>query len=190
MLSHCYESCRTHNRFPNLGIWQRDWEPLGSLILEASGIWLQNFHRTGEADSWRAHTKPCAHRDPGERISVHAGVWARLARACPGASGGLRVIAACCRQGPWVRHARRAFWSGCRYLRYHAAVWPRPNSREGALPQPSTENWIKDLLSVAPPIRIEPSFPHCQSLPSERVHKSLIFIHPRADRMKTTITEN
>ena len=29
----------------------------------------------------------------------------------------------------------------------------RPNNREGTQPRPSTENWIKDLLSVAPPIR-------------------------------------
>ena len=27
IFSHCWESSRTHNRFPNLGIWQRDWEP-------------------------------------------------------------------------------------------------------------------------------------------------------------------
>ena len=59
--SHCWESCRTHNRFPNLGIWQRDGEPPGNLTLEASGIWLQNFHRTGETYSWRAQTKPSVH---------------------------------------------------------------------------------------------------------------------------------
>ena len=38
--SHCWESSRTHNRFPNLGIWQRDWEPQGNLTSEVSGIWL------------------------------------------------------------------------------------------------------------------------------------------------------
>ena len=42
-------------------------KPLGNLTLKASGIWLQNFHRTGETDSWRAQTKSCAHQDPGER---------------------------------------------------------------------------------------------------------------------------
>ena len=32
----------------------------------------QNLHRTGETDSWKAHThtkKPCMHQDPGERSS-------------------------------------------------------------------------------------------------------------------------
>ena len=28
-------------------------------------------------------------------------------------------------------------------------VWPQVNSREGTQPHPSTENWIKDLLSMA-----------------------------------------
>ena len=65
--SHCCESSRAHNIFHNPGIWQRDWEPPGTLTLVASGIWLQNFHRTGETDSWRAQTRPCVHQDSGER---------------------------------------------------------------------------------------------------------------------------
>ena len=32
-------------------------------------------------------------------------------------------------------------------------VWPHVNNREGTQLHPSTENWIKDLLSTAPPIR-------------------------------------
>ena len=48
--SHCYESSKAHNRFPNMGIQHRDWEPSGNLPLKASGIWLQNFHGTGERD--------------------------------------------------------------------------------------------------------------------------------------------
>ena len=76
--SHCHESSRTHNRFSNLRIWQRDWEIPGNLTLKASGVWLQSFHRTGETDSWRAQTKPCAHQDPGERSSVPKRDWARL----------------------------------------------------------------------------------------------------------------
>ena len=38
--SHCSESSRVHNRFPNLGIQQRDWEPPGNLTLKDSGIGL------------------------------------------------------------------------------------------------------------------------------------------------------
>ena len=64
------------------------------------------------------------------------------------------------------------------------------NYRERTQPRPSTENWIKDLLSMAQPMRTRPSFPLSQSLPSGSFHKPLILIHQRADRMKTTITEN
>ena len=81
-------SSRTHRRFPNLGIWERDWESPGNLTSEASGIRLQNFHRTGETDSWRAQTKPCLHQDPGEKRSVPRRDWAGLACECPGVSSG------------------------------------------------------------------------------------------------------
>ena len=64
----------------------------------------------------------------------------------------------------------------------------RPNYREGIQPHPSIENWIKDLLSKALPIRPRPRLPYSQSLPSRSFHKPLI--HHRADRMKITITEN
>ena len=66
----------------------------------------------------------------------------------------------------------------------------RSDNREGTQPCPSTENWIKGLLSIAPPIRIRPSFPLSQSLPSGSFHKPLILLHQRADRLKTTSTEN
>ena len=66
----------------------------------------------------------------------------------------------------------------------------RTHNKERIQTHPSTENWVKDLLSMAPPIRTRPSFPFSQSLPSGSFHKSLILIPQRADRMKTTITEN
>ena len=50
--------------------------------------------------------------------------------------------------------------------------------------------WIKDLLSMALPIRTRPRFLLSQSLPSGSFHKPLILFHQRADRLKTTITEN
>ena len=40
---------------------------------------------------------------------------------------------------------------------------------------------------MAPPIRTRLNFPLSQSLPSGSFHKPLIFLHQRADRMKTTI---
>ena len=61
---------------------------------------------------------------------------------------------------------------------------------EGTQLHPSTENWIKDLLSMAPPIRTRPSTPLSQSIPSGSFHKTLILLHQRADRLKTIITEN
>ena len=69
-------------------------------------------------------------------------------------------------------------------------VRPQVNSREGTqLPLP-TENWVKDLLTMDPPIRIRPSFLFSQSLPSGSFHKPLILLHQREDRLKTTTTEN
>ena len=44
---HCCEGSGPHLRLPSLGIWQRDWESLGNLALKVSGIYLQDFHRTG-----------------------------------------------------------------------------------------------------------------------------------------------
>ena len=69
-------------------------------------------------------------------------------------------------------------------------VRPQTKNREGIQSHPSTENKIKDLLSMAPPIRTRPSFPHNQSLPSGSFHKPLNSFLQRADRMKMTITEN
>ena len=69
-------------------------------------------------------------------------------------------------------------------------VWPQGNNREGTQSHLSTENWIKVLLSMVLPIRTRPSFPLSQSLLSGSFHKPLILLQKRADRMKTTITEN
>ena len=52
------------------------------------------------------------------------------------------------------------------------------------------ENWIKDLPSMALPIRTRPTCPLSQSLLSGSFYKPLILLHQRADRLKTTITEN
>ena len=63
-------------------------------------------------------------------------------------------------------------------------VCPQVNNREGTQPHSSTENWIKDLLIMALPIRTRSIFPLSQSLPSGNFHKPLILLHQRADRMK------
>ena len=70
-------------------------------------------------------------------------------------------------------------------------VWSQVKQQgSGTQPHPSTESWIKDLLSMAPPIRTRSSFPLNQPISSGNFHKPLILIPQRADRMKTTITEN
>ena len=69
-------------------------------------------------------------------------------------------------------------------------VSPQVNKREGTQLHLSTENWIKNVLSMAPPIRTRPSFPLSQSFPSGSFHKPLILICQRTNRMKTIITEN
>ena len=126
---HCCESSRAYNRFPNVGIWQRDWGSPGNLTLKASGIWLQNVHRTGETASWRAQTKPCVHQDPGERSSGPTRDWARL--ACESPVGG---------QGHWIQQ----FWCKPFWRRSPLPPLPlpqfglRPNYREGTQPHPST----------------------------------------------------
>jgi len=66
----------------------------------------------------------------------------------------------------------------------------RPNYREGRQLHPSTENWNNDFLSMALPTRARHSLPHSQSLPSGSFHKPFNLIHQRAERMKTTVTEN
>ena len=69
-------------------------------------------------------------------------------------------------------------------------VWPQVNYKEETQLYPSTENWIKDLLNMASPIRTRSNFPLSQSLPSGKFHKPLILLYQRAGRLKTTITEN
>ena len=67
--------------------------------------------------------------------------------------------------------------------------WSQVNNREG-MALTINKNWIKDLLSMALPIRTRPSFSLSQSLSLGSFHKPLILLHQRADKMKTTITEN
>ena len=71
-------------------------------------------------------------------------------------------------------------------LNYSTTVWPQVNNREGTQPRPSTENWIKDLLSTAPPIRTRPSFPLSQSLPLGSFNKP----HPSPSEGRQTENHN
>ena len=134
---------------------------------------------TGLGNRLGGHRQKLVHQDPGERSSDPTGDWPRPACECPGVSG--RGV------GQW----RPAAGLGALSIAVHAwdllkevaiifitstIVWPQLNSREETQIHPSTENWIKDLVSMALPIRTRPSFPHSQSLPSGSFHKPLILI--------------
>ena len=45
--THWSEGSEPHVRLPNLGVWQLEEEFLENQTVKASGIWLQNFDRTG-----------------------------------------------------------------------------------------------------------------------------------------------
>ena len=79
-----------------------------------------------------------------------------------------RSIMACCRvRGTDYNSACTNPLEGdCHYLHYPFHSLARGQPTEGTQPCPSLENWIKDLLSMAPPIRTKLSFSHSQSLPS------------------------
>ena len=112
----------------------------------------------------------------------------RLAWECPGVSGrgvgwqgpaaGSEALSAAVYAWDLLKEVTNIFIAS-------TIVWPQV--KQDHL---SKENWIKDLLSMAPPIRTRHSFPLSQSVPSGSLHKPLILIHQRANRMKTTITEN
>ena len=153
------------------------------------GLWGQQtwvWHKP----SWRAQTKSCVHKDPGERSSDPTRNWPRLARECPGASSrgvdrwrpaaGLGALSV----------AVHAFWRRSPSSSLPPPVCPLLNNRDWTQPHSSTENWIKVLLRMALLIRTRPSFPVSQSLPSGSFCKPLILLHQRADRLKTTITGN
>ena len=135
----------------------------------------------------------CAHQDIGERSSDPTRDWPRLACECPGVSGGgvgqrwpaaeLKALNVAVCAWDLLKEVAIIFITS-------TIVWPHVKEQGGNTAPPSTENWIKYLLSMAPPIRKRPSFPFSQSLPLGRFHMSLIHLHQRADRVKITITDN
>ena len=120
----------------------------------------------------------------------------RVSQTCLGVSRSLRwrrgSAVACCRAGG--SECSSASWDLLKEVAIifitSTIVWPQVSNREGTQLHPSTENLLKDLLSMAPPIRTRPFSPSSQSLPSGSFQESFILLHQRADRLKTTITEN
>ena len=125
-------------------------------------------------------------RTKGEKNSDHTGDCPELACGCLGVSGG--------GVGRWwpaaglgalivAVHARDLLREVTIIFITSTIVWPQVNGREGTQLHPSTENWIKDLLSMAPPIRTRPSIP--LSLSHQKASISL-YPSPSEDRQ----TEN
>ena len=69
---HCCEDSEPLIRLPSLGIQQRAWESPGNLTLRASGIWLQDFHRTGgnRDSSLGEHKQNCVHTETKRKGAV------------------------------------------------------------------------------------------------------------------------
>ena len=66
---HCCESSRTHNRFPNLWIGQRDCVPPGNLTLEAVGFDDRTFTGLGKQTLGK-HKQNLVHTGTQEKGAV------------------------------------------------------------------------------------------------------------------------
>ena len=90
-------------------------------------------------------------------------------------------------QGHWIQQCfHKPFW---RRWAYHSLASGQTTGREHS-PTHQLKIGLKIYWAWPQSIRTRPRFPHSQSLPSGSFHKPLILIHQRANRIKTTITEN
>ena len=154
--------------------------------LKASGIWLQDFRRTGGTrdSSLGGHKQNLVHI----KTQRKGAVTPQVTEPKPPARFGRPPVEA------WVRRGSPQWWgywqwqSGKVPLRsngdpYRLEGWVfsgQKTTTEGGQPYPSADNWIKVLLSKALPTRARPSFSHHQSLPSGSLHKTLSLLHQRA----------
>ena len=90
-------------------------------------------------------------------------------------------------QDNWVQQCKHGTcWRRCHYLHYlhHSLASGQTKGREHS---PTHQQKIGLKIYWAWP---RPSEQDSQSLPSGSFHKPVILLHQRADRLKTTITEN
>ena len=143
---------------------------------------------TQRLQSWRVQTKSCPHQDPGERSTDPTGDWARPACwswrvSCGGVGqqwltlGTGALVAAVLEGAPWHEVINKPI------IEPTDARAGSPQAKQLTRREcnPSADNWVKALLSMALPTRARPST-HLQSLPSGSLHKLLSLIHQRADR--------
>ena len=88
------------------------------------------------------------------------------------------MVVACCKVGDTdcSNTCMGSFEGSHHYLNYlHHSLAPGKGGRDqgGNTAPPINKNWIKDLLSTAPPIRTRPSVPLSQSIPSRSFNKPL-----------------
>ena len=141
-----------------MGIWQKDWEPAQNLTLEASGIWLRTYIGL-EKETLGGHRQNLVYTRTQEKGAVTP---QETDPDCLWVSRSL------------VGQRWPAVWFGALSVAVQVwdifkevsiifitsnIVWPQVNSKEGTQLHPSTENWIKDLLSIVLPIRTGPSMP-------------------------------
>ena len=155
-------------------------------------------------------TKPWVHQEE-ERSRDPTIDSARLACECPGvSSGGMGWQWPATGSGHWLQqsgelwHAGLSpFEGGCHYRHYpyHSLTSGQTTGREHSPIHQQNIGlkiywaWPCPPEQVFPPcppeqVRYTTSVPHSQSLPSGSLYESLILIHQRTDRIKTTITEN
>ena len=158
------EDSEPHIRLPNLGVWQQEEEFPENQTLKASGIWLQDFNRTGgnRDSTLEGHTQSSLSiRTQGKEQWPHR----RLNQIYLLVLEGLMQ-----RHGVAVAHLGHKD-TGSRSSGKCSLAWALPESaispnkepgrlqcwvasgqttnREGTQPQPSADKWIKVLLSSA-----------------------------------------
>ena len=181
--SHCFESSRPHSRLPNLGIQQRDWEFPGNFTLKVIRIWLQNFHRTGETNSQRTQIKTCVPQEKGavtpQETESDLSVSARESEVGAWVDTGLLQG-----QGHWQQPS----WEVPCASR---SPFGRSSGQTIAKHRPTHQQktGLKIYWAWSCPSEKNPVFPTASPSHQED-YTSLILINQRADRMKTTITEN
>ena len=144
--------------------------------------------------SWRTQTKSCSHQNPEERSNDPIGdlikkkklivledlLWKHLSAGAHHSNKATRSSSP--GRTPFVLALLEATINPTIVPVDPKAGSPQAKQFTGSATHPSTDNWIKALLSKALPTRVRPSFSQCQSLPSGSLHKPLRLIHQRAHR--------
>ena len=154
-------------------------ESPGNLTLKASGIWLQDFHRTvGNGDSSLEGYKQNLLWSKTQRNAAvtttpnpTTGDWSKTTCWCWRVScvgvgqqklttGGGEEAAAVSEGPPWCKPSWRSPVTRPRAHRPKRWIGLGQNTtREGTQSHPSADNWIKAVLSKALPTRARPVFP-------------------------------